>query len=236
MKHPCLNYIVNKEIGDGTYGKVYKVYDITNNKYYAMKKMLRINNNIQENEIINLINHPNIINYYKTINDGLNIYQIMELGKEDIYQKYNMLKTYISLDEIIVIIKSLSNAIQYLHHKNIVHGDIKIENIIICDNTYKLCDFSLSFFCSFIKNCPYTYRDIPIPEIRYGLWGKTSDIWCFGKTINTLLQIYFCPQKYSLDTVDEKYYKLIELRDLCKEENYLKRINIDEIQNKLKSF
>ncbi|XP_029654929.1 testis-specific serine/threonine-protein kinase 6-like [Octopus sinensis] len=48
-------------------------------------------------------------------------------------------------------IVELARTIQYLHTNNIVHRDIKLENILICENCIKLTDFGFS--CK-TENCP----------------------------------------------------------------------------------
>ncbi len=224
------DYTIMKHLGSGSYGNVYKVFNIRDHKYYAAKKISKLYiQNSEEECLCKIIHHPNIIQFYKEIFDKQYIYLIMELGDQDFYQRYSKLNKNISLDEIFYALQCIGQAIKYLHDHNIVHADIKIENILICGNTYKLCDFGLSFSCSFVQYCPYSFKQLPIPEIKQHLWGKPTDIWEFGKIVERLLLIYAFPKRKYLTTFDEKYYKLIKLRNLCMHKDFRKRITIDEV-------
>lgn len=230
-------YRIQKLIGNGTYGQIYQLCDCSNNLYAGKKLSTRKRFTYIEKEIIENLNHKNIIKYYDFFNRYEHIYLVLELGDDDIYNYFYKSKNYLSLHEIIKILYDIAQAIQYLHHKNIVHADIKIENILKCGNEYKLCDFSLSFDnCSFVKTCPYSYSELSYPEILDNKWGKPSDIWCFGLVINRLLFIYSYLKKHYLDTFDEIYYKLLQLKLLCLNKNYKTRINIEKVLKKIEDL
>jgi serine/threonine protein kinase len=58
-------------------------------------------------------------------------------------------KPPLSDDEIVRIICHILLAISYIHNKDIVHRDLKLENILVFPisdsfNLYKLCDFGIS--------------------------------------------------------------------------------------------
>jgi serine/threonine protein kinase len=92
---------------------------------------------------------------------------------------------------ILNIAHDLMKDIHKLHAHNIVHGDIKLANVIIFQEGAKICDFGLSCWASDAGPSPYTSRD-EIYTINYrapelfdnALNIKTSaDIWAFGVTI-----------------------------------------------------
>lgn len=95
-------------------------------------------------------------------------------------------------ENAVYIFRQLVKAVQYCHHKNICHRDIKLENIII-DNDLgiKLIDFGfaavisktkpLNFFCGTPSYMP--------PEIvqKKEYIGFNADVWCLGILLYTLL-------------------------------------------------
>ncbi len=230
------SYEIIHQIGYGSYGQIYKVKDIKTSKYYAMKRIPKIYFTDNEQKLVYKLNHENIIKFYETFVDYKYLNIIEELATEDIYQHYYDYKDIITLDKIFVILYDLARAIHYLHTNDIVHGDIKIENILICQQNYKLCDFGLSFKCKSVTDCPHSWRQLPIPEVKQHLWGKPSDIWCFGKTIERLLFLYIIPRRKYKSSFGMKYYELIKLRNLCLEKNWIKRIKIIEILSLLNSI
>lgn len=221
------DYEIQDFIESGIQGSVYKTLNTKDNQYYAIKKIHK-SYYASEGQLLKKLNHDSIITYYNTFQKNQYIYMITELGETDIYEYYSK-RDNLSLDTIYNILQQVAEGIAYLHKHDIVHGDIKMENIIKCQNRYKLCDFGLSFQTKFMTYCPYAYHEIKLPEAIENIWGKPSDIWYFGKMISKLLLCYRYPKRYYLKTLDYMYMYLLELRNLCLEKNYHTRITITEI-------
>ena len=149
-------YQIEKKIGEGTNGSIYQVINLSNNKKYAMKKLiadslLALKYLIKEFDLIHDVVHPNILNIY-----GMNIKcfdvntfslcVLMDLGINDwdveIYEHLDKNKYYTE-EELISILKQLVSGCLYLQRdRKIAHRDIKPENVIIFENNiYKLGDF-----------------------------------------------------------------------------------------------
>jgi len=228
-------YKIVEKIGHGAFGDIYKVINKKNGKFYAVKKLnSHYRRCFKELNFNKEFRHKNIIRYVDSFYDSQFLFIITELGEEDLYHKYYSYTKNLSLENIYSILKDVANAIKYLHGKNIVHGDIKLENILCCpDDQYKLCDFGLAFYSKDMTHCPYKYNDLKIPEIKNGIWGKPTDIWCFGKTIKKLLLFYAIPKRKHLTAFGSVYSQLIQLRDLCMSDKYRDRPTIDLIVNHL---
>lgn len=117
--------------------------------------------------------HPNIIDLYDCLNDHdtKNVYIVLELAHHGNLYQY-MTRNVCPSDKMLsdITLSYLFNdviaAVKYLHTNRIIHRDIKLSNILICDKvksehieegeglsswdrellsfTYKLCDFGLS--------------------------------------------------------------------------------------------
>ena len=126
-------------LGKGAYGKVYKIKHKSNGQIRAMKviSIKQLKENYKEEEIQNEIEilknviHPNIIKLYEVFNDNDNYYLLNEFCSEGELCKY--LIHFKKLPEVIVkhIMYEIFTAINYLHINNIIHGDIKLENVMI---------------------------------------------------------------------------------------------------------
>ena len=81
-----------------------------------------------------LLAHPKIIRLFGYYNKGSNLFLVLELGNSNLRQ---LLESYSSqklpLEKAIVFALHLSEAVMFLHGRNIVHLDIKSSNVIICD-------------------------------------------------------------------------------------------------------
>lgn len=137
------NFINIDKIGQGSFGTVYKTFNVLDNKYYALK-ITNINNNedFKECRMLSKLSHPNIIRYYSVWSELNKLYLQTELCNEDL-KNYIINRNILSKQDIYYfsdILKGLS----YLHSNNIVHRDLKSSNILIINNTAKICDFNLS--------------------------------------------------------------------------------------------
>jgi calcium-dependent protein kinase len=78
------SYNLEKKIGDGTYGCVYLSTDKRNGLKRAIKQIPRTKiKNIKrletEIEIMRRTDHPNIVKMYDVVDDGRNVYLVMEV-------------------------------------------------------------------------------------------------------------------------------------------------------------
>lgn len=158
------DYGVVRMLGEGSYAKVFEVIYAGSQipkrygKRFAMKVIFRAkaSKNYTEKfwprelEVMKTIVHPNIIRTKDIIEvkDKNIILVVMEyagggtladvLGSEALPEA-----------KARYIISPIFAALEYLHHRNIAHRDIKLENILMTnEGEAKLADFSYSTICS----------------------------------------------------------------------------------------
>lgn len=196
-------YLFTKKIGQGGYGKVYRVKSIHTNKYYACK-IIPTDRSLKEiNFMLKLKEEPYIIDFYECyqLNDQKIGIVMEECTGPNIF---DMLQTFECPDELQYyrkeyMLQSIA-AIKSCHDNGIIHKDIKHTNFIFKDNcpdsTLRLIDFGLSEYDYGTNPCKTcgTLRFMP-PEglqlidtnhhFRYhindhNLITKSYDIWSLG--------------------------------------------------------
>ena len=135
--------------------EIYKVSkeegDLTN--FYTMKRMRcenpeeieRIKNDIK---LLENFEHYNIVQYIESFGNDKVKYIIMELCESDLKKFIDDKKKNNKLiDEkvIYLILKDICYGLKEMHSKDIIHGDLKSENILIgSDGNIKISDFGIS--------------------------------------------------------------------------------------------
>lgn len=148
------NFYIEKIIGEGGMGVVYKAFDRTLNRYVALK-VLKKEHISKENKLLERfkleamnvasLQHPNIINVFSVgYCNSLN-YIAMEYVKgeklSDLLYSKNL-----NINKSLNIIYKVAKALEYSHSVGIIHRDIKPANIMISEvnNEVKVVDFGLS--------------------------------------------------------------------------------------------
>ena len=153
------NYIIKKQIGDGSYGFIYKTVQKYTRKEYAVKKIIAsdiptLEEFQNEFEIVHQNPHPFILDLYgiciNVIDDNnFILYVLMDLADYDWEMEINeylINHKYYTEEQLISILKQLTSALCYLEKdKKIAHRDIKPENVLVFRNhkedIYKIADF-----------------------------------------------------------------------------------------------
>ena len=128
-----------EQLGAGYYGVVKKVRLIKNPDIIRAMKIIP-EENIEKEEAASLINeieilknleHPNIMKVYESYVWDNNFYIVSELCDQG--HLLSKLEKLERMDQIVVkyIMGQIFNAVAYLHSKKILHGDIKLENVLL---------------------------------------------------------------------------------------------------------
>ena len=137
--NPLDYYDVIKKLGKGTFGTVYKVMNKKTGIIRAMKVIPR--NNLkcgfteedinQEIDILKKLEHPHIIKLFEFYTFKKNYYLINEFCTDgDLSEKLTELRVFPEFIVKILMIQ-VFNAVMYLNKNCVIHGDLKLENIMI---------------------------------------------------------------------------------------------------------
>ena len=186
-------YVLEKTLGNGAYAKVKQAHAIKINKKVAIKIVDRkkapkdVLNKFMPRELTalrQLSGHDNIVQLHDIIMTDDKIYIVMELAENGDLLDYINAKKRLSERTARSFYRDLISGITVCHKKDIVHRDLKCENLLL-DGNYrlKLSDFGfarsytgqpLETYCG---SCAYA-----APEVILGqpYNGVKSDIWSTG--------------------------------------------------------
>mmetsp|Transcript_9997 Transcript_9997/g.11360 ORF Transcript_9997/g.11360 Transcript_9997/m.11360 type:complete len:331 (-) Transcript_9997:490-1482(-) len=186
-------------IGRGAFGKVYKGSSLSNSKNKVAIKVFK-NKQLFEDDIkaieaeikvLSQLDHPNIVKYYESFADEGGMYIVTELIKgETLSQKIEKECTGFNDSDAAKIVHQLASALNHCHSKNIIHRDIKPDNVIIDDRlNVTLLDFGLSKNFS-MKKALKSAAGTPTymaPECMLRDYNEKVDVWSLGVLMYVLL-------------------------------------------------
>jgi len=134
--HPKKKYKIIKLIGTGSYGKVYLAENIFTHESIAMKEIKKSTEDLlSDGEIMDEINilknldHPDIVRIMEFYNTEQSYFIINEYCPGG--ELFEQVNKKFSETQIAVMFRQILSGLAYLHSNNIIHRDLKLENILI---------------------------------------------------------------------------------------------------------
>ena len=195
------DYAIIKEIGCGTYAKVYLAQDVQDHKQYAVKSISKeavLSSNrtatalISEIHIMRRLDHPFLLKLHKVYENDKFIHLILDyLPGGDLFHRI-IEKSNFTEDDSIKFMKNLLEALDYMHSQNYIHRDLKPENILMtrldCDYEFKIADFGLASECKEEQLLRCGSPGYVAPEILKKMnYGKKVDIFSAGIILYVIL-------------------------------------------------
>merc|ERR1719375_131117 len=257
QKHPIFNheYEILSSLGEGNTSKVYLCRSIKDPKKKIALKLLReeflqrdgdsIKSVEQEIQILQGLTHTNIVSILGYGSDG---YVKKPSGREIKNLVYILLE-YIpggllfdlcqtcggmGEDAGRYFLNQMIHVLGYMQSKNVVHRDLKLENILVDDNlNLKVADFGFATYKKINKLKSYrgtmTYM---APEIKEGKQydGRQIDVFSTGVILFIIVQGIF-PFKEAKK--DEYFYNLLLNNKL---ETYWKKVGGNNLSDEFKDL
>lgn len=221
-------YVRECRIGSGSYGKVVLYRNVNDGKQYAIKVFhkshllkLRVapsetamTDVLREVSIMKMLDHPNIVKLIEVIDDPLtdDFYMVLEYvsgkwGCEGSFPKGGMgeSKSRRYLRDVVA-------GLMYLHTHNIIHGDIKPDNLLVTsDGNVKIADFSVSQVFEDENDELRRSPGTPVftaPECCLGSTyrGRAADTWAVGVTLYCMVLGQY---PFLGETLQDTYDKIV---------------------------
>lgn len=188
-------YEIISRIGSGGMADVYKAKDHKLNRLVAVKVMKAefsedksfISKFRKEAQAAAGLAHPNVVNVYDVGEDNGIYYIVMELVQGITLKDYITRKGKLTVREATSIAIQVSLGLEAAHRSNIVHRDVKPQNIIIStDGKVKLSDFGIARAASsntISSNVMGSVHYSSPEQVRGGYSDAKSDIYSLGITM-----------------------------------------------------
>ncbi|XP_020247829.1 cyclin-dependent kinase F-4-like [Asparagus officinalis] len=192
-------YKMIKEIGDGTFGSVWRAINKQSGEIVAIKKMKRKYYsweecmNLREVKSLRRMNHPNIVKLKEVIRENDILYFIFEYMECNLYQLIKDRSKPFGEAEVRNWCYQIFQALAYMHQRGYFHRDLKPENLLVTKDIIKVADFGLAReVCS---KPPYTEyvstRWYRAPEVllQSSSYGAAVDMWAMGAIMAELFTL-----------------------------------------------
>ncbi|XP_073724075.1 obscurin [Misgurnus anguillicaudatus] len=195
-------YDVYEEIGRGTFGVVKKVIHRASGECFAAKFLpLRSNTRtraFQERDLLSRLAHRRLACLLDFFSTRRTLVLVIELCSTQGLLDHLYLKGSVTEREVQLYIQQILEGIGYIHSMNILHLDIKTDNILMVSSEkedIKICDFG---FCQEIDSSRHQYSKFGTPEfvapeiVHQEPVTVATDIWSLG-VIAYLCLTCHCP-------------------------------------------
>ncbi|OIW15768.1 hypothetical protein TanjilG_04303 [Lupinus angustifolius] len=202
-------YVREHKIGSGSYGKVTLYRSCLDGKHYAIKAFHKshlmkirvapsetaMTDVLREVFIMKMLGHPNIVNLVEVIDDqeSDHFYMVLEYVEGKWICEGSGRSCALGEETARKYLRDIVSGLAYLHAHNIVHGDIKPDNLLVTRHgTVKIGDFSVSQAFEDDNDVLRRSPGTPVftaPECCLGLTyhGKASDTWAVGVTLYCMI-------------------------------------------------
>jgi len=245
------HYDLLEEIAEGGMARVYKAFDRESKSVVALKKV--VTSGVQANDAA-IRREIDIYNRIQELSCPHLLTVLDIFREEDTYALVTEFADGGSLWTLVVDEGGMDNArpldaastreisiqiadgLSVLHENNIVHRDVKPQNILRCDDTWKIADFGISKFTSkpvtgYTFQGAHTQPWAPPEQIQGAQAHPSADIYALGKVILFLLS-----GKTSFDeetSLDESWLAII---GPCAEIDPNQRPDISTIRTQLEDL
>lgn len=187
-------YVSINQVGEGTYGQVFKARSEQTGVLVALKKIRMESEKegfpitaMREIKLLQALRHENIVRLHEMMVTRGSIYMVFEYMEHDLNGILAHQEIKFSEAHRKSLALQLLTGLEYLHKKAVLHRDLKGSNILLNnEGRLKLADFGLARFYAKRRTGDYTNRVVTLwyrpPELLFGetQYGPEVDMWGAG--------------------------------------------------------
>ncbi|KAF3566608.1 hypothetical protein DY000_02013458 [Brassica cretica] len=231
-------YNLIKEVGDGTFGNVWRAVNKQAGEVVAIKKMKKKYfsweecMNLREVKSLSRMNHPNIVKLKEVIRENDILYFVFEYMECNLYQLMKDRPKLFAESDVRNWCFQVFQGLSYMHQRGYFHRDLKPENLLVSKDVIKIADLGLAREID--SSPPYTEyvstRWYRAPEVLLQSYVYTSkvDMWAMGAILAELLSLR--PLFPGASEADE-IYKICSVVGSPTEETWLEGLNLASVIN-----
>ncbi|GAA5943965.1 hypothetical protein JCM1841_004932 [Sporobolomyces salmonicolor] len=182
------------QVGEGTYGKVYKARNVERGNLVALKRIRMEAEKdgfpvtaVREIKLLQNLRHPNVVDLIEMLVSKGHVYMVFEYMDHDLTGVLHHPSISFTPAHLKSLMKQLLEGLGFIHRRGVLHRDLKGSNILLSKSgELKIADFGLARFFARGRNNDYTNRVITQwykpPELLFGatVYGEAVDMWSAG--------------------------------------------------------
>ncbi|KAI5480696.1 cyclin-dependent protein kinase [Pseudohyphozyma bogoriensis] len=182
------------QVGEGTYGKVYKARNVETGALVAMKRIRMEAEKdgfpvtaIREIKLLQSLSHRNVVGLIEMLVSRGHVYMVFDYLEHDLTGILHHPSIKLTPAHLKSLMHQFLDGLGFIHRRGVLHRDLKGSNILLSKHgELKIADFGLARFYKRGRNNDYTNRVITQwykpPELLFGatVYGAEVDMWSAG--------------------------------------------------------
>ena len=181
-------YLLVRKLGEGGFGHVYLAQDTVLEEKYVALKCLKISEHVRETDLIREMNFlanladPHVVSFYNHFKSHNNIFLVMEYCSGGSLRQMLQTEGKVKPEKATGWVTKLCDALQRVHDHDIVHHDLKPENLLFSLNgTIKIADFGVANTRGGTSS--YMCPELFLPAENVSRTDGRVDIYALGVTL-----------------------------------------------------